>query len=264
VSSFLQRVGAVTQRWLARFSGPGLAVGLAFFTLALGPALTPRPALFQGASAGVCAAIGYGLGAAGAALARLTPLAGKVPAVWRRRGWWALAVAGPLVVIGGLVWSANWQHRLRELMGMPQPASVGSVVTLLTALVLFTLLLQAGRGLRVTARAAARLLGRWLPRAASLAIAAVVVALVTVLVLTGVAGRFGRATLETTFSALDGQTFEGNVQPVVAQRSGSSEFRWTRSPRGCCRLRARLCPTRSQQPDRANRYPAGASSSPRW
>ena len=222
MSSFLQRAGAVARRWLARFSGPGLAVGLAFFWLALGPALTPRPALFQGASAGVCAAIGYGLGAAGAALARLTPLAGKVPAVWRRRGWWILAVAGPLVVVGGLIWSANWQHRLRELMGMPQPASVGSVVTLLTALVLFTLLLQAARGLRVTARAAARLIGRWLPRSASLVIAAVVVALVTVLVLNGVAGRVGRATLETTFSALDGQTFEGNEQPAVAQRSGSS------------------------------------------
>ena len=79
--------------WLARFDGPGLAVGLLFFTQAMGPALTPRSAVLQGASGGVCAVIGYGLTTGALALGRavLGPRV-QVPAAWRRWGWRVLAV----------------------------------------------------------------------------------------------------------------------------------------------------------------------------
>lgn len=208
--------------WLARFDGPGLAVGLLFFTQAMGPALTPRSAVLQGASGGVCAVIGYGLTTGALALGRavLGPRV-QVPATRRRWGWRVLAAVTVPALASALWWSASWQRELRTVMGMEQPASVGSFVTLVTALVLALLLLLISRGLRVVSRRLARLIGRWLPAVVSRLLAVAAVAVVATLVLNGAVVEIGKATLERSFATLDDETFPGNVQPTLAERSGS-------------------------------------------
>ena len=55
---------AFLRRRASGLSGVGLALGTLFFPAALTPALVPRTHLAQGVLAGVCFAVGYGLGVA--------------------------------------------------------------------------------------------------------------------------------------------------------------------------------------------------------
>ena len=57
---------AVTGRRRFRYTLPGAWVALAFACLAFTPSLLPRSALLQGVVCGISAAIGYGVGVAGA------------------------------------------------------------------------------------------------------------------------------------------------------------------------------------------------------
>ncbi len=112
-----RRVLDAFARWPRRLSGPGLAGALVFFTISLGPALLPRAAFYQGAVAGICAAIGYGLGAL---LAWVVRRAG-VP--WSRRvsRWFrrVLLAATLVAVPAALWWNRTWQDELRGLFGEP-------------------------------------------------------------------------------------------------------------------------------------------------
>ena len=78
----------------------GLVGALVMFALALTPSLLPRPWMYEALVAGVGAAVGYGLGVlVWWAIRRIwkSPVSASVS----RWGWRTLAVAGPLVIIGG-------------------------------------------------------------------------------------------------------------------------------------------------------------------
>ncbi|UJP39434.1 alpha/beta hydrolase [Cellulomonas palmilytica] len=213
------------RRWLRRFSGPGLAVALVFFAVALGPALVPRAAFYQGAVAGICAAIGYGVGVL---LAWVVRRAG-VP--WSRRGsrWFrrVLLVAAVLVVPWALWWNRTWQDDLRALFGMPPAESSHPFVVLVLALVVALLLLLVGRGLRRVTRWVTRLVrrvvGRWVPLPVARLVAVALVAWLTVVVLDGTVVRGGLAALNDVYSTVDEGTAEGVVQPTDPLRSGSPD-----------------------------------------
>lgn len=213
------------RRWLRRFSGPGLAAALAFFAIALGPALVPRAAFYQGAAAGICAAIGYGLGVL---LAWVVRRAG-VP--WSRRGsrWFrrALLVAAVLVVPWALWWNRTWQNDLRALFGEPPARSSHPFVVLGVAFVLALLLLGAGRGLRSVTRwvvkTLRRVVGRWVPLPVARLVAVALVAWLTVVVVDGTVVRGGLAALNDVYSSLDAGTAEGVERPTDPMRSGSPD-----------------------------------------
>lgn len=209
-------------RWLGRFSPAGLAAALVLFASALGPSLTPRGALFQGAAAGMSAVMGYGLGVLLAwVLRRIGVRVPPVPARWRRVVGLGSALAATTVVVAALAVNRDWQARVRDLMGMPQPESAHSVRVLLVSLVLALLVLQLARGIRATTRALARTLRRWIPVQVARLVAVLVVAVAVVLLVDGGLVRGVQNAMESSFSVLDTQTFEGNVPPTAAERSGS-------------------------------------------
>jgi len=84
-----------------RYTLPGAWVALVFACLAFTPSLLPRSALLQGVVCGISAAIGYGLGVAGAwtwrAFADRDPRPPR-PGAWRVFA--ISAVAALLVVLG--------------------------------------------------------------------------------------------------------------------------------------------------------------------
>ncbi|MBT0994716.1 alpha/beta-hydrolase family protein [Cellulomonas sp. DKR-3] len=217
------RVLGAFRRWPGRLSGPGLAGALVLAAVSLGPALTPRPALYQGLVAGICAAIGYGLGVLLAWLLRTVGVPwSRARSRWFRR---CLLVATVLVVPLALWWNATWQDDLLALFGEPPAESSHPFVVLVLALVVAVLLLQVGRGLRQVARWVARLLGkavgRWVPVPLARLVAVALVAWLALVVLDGTLVRGGLAALNDVYAQVDDGTADGVTQPSDPLRSGS-------------------------------------------
>src|SRR5918995_5191382 len=103
-----------------RYTLPGAWVALVFACLAFTPSLLPRSALLQGVVCGISAAIGYGVGVAGAWAWRA--FADRDPRPVRPGAWrvFAISAAAALVLALGL---GQWcQAQLRDLMGAPAPS----------------------------------------------------------------------------------------------------------------------------------------------
>ena len=135
--------GGVRALWRS-FSGVGLVLGAAFFAASLTPSLIPRGFALQGVLAGVCFAVGYGLGILMQLLWAYLQL--PIPSERIRRGatWAAAAVAGLVVIV--FVWqAAEWQNSIRLLMGMePVETAHPLEVALIAAVVFAVLILLAG------------------------------------------------------------------------------------------------------------------------
>ncbi|UZN01827.1 alpha/beta hydrolase [Cellulomonas sp. S1-8] len=215
------RLGAAVARWWARFSPTGLIGALVMFAAALGPSLMPRSPLYQGAIAGACAAIGYGVGALVGWGGRRIGLRAPWPPERRvlvRRTCAALAV---VVVVWALLVDADWQARSRELLDMGAPVPARPLLVLALAVVLALLLVLAARGLRAVVAAVARLTGRLLPPVVARLVAVLVVGVATFLLLDGTIVAGGMNVLTSTFGALDKETYEGDEPPTDPSRSGS-------------------------------------------
>ncbi|MCC2336693.1 alpha/beta hydrolase [Cellulomonas wangsupingiae] len=215
------RVAARAARWWARFSPAGLVGALVLFAAALGPSLMPRSPVYQGAIAGVCAAIGYAVGTFAGWGARRIGLRAPWPPARRVLVHRVTAALALLVVAAALLVDADWQARSRGLldMGPAAPARPLQVVALAVALGLLLVLLA--RALRATALAVARLAGRLLPPVPARLVAVVVVGVAAYLVLDGTVVAGLRHVLTTTYAALDEETFPGDEQPTDPERSGS-------------------------------------------
>ena len=221
-------VRAHARRFARAFSPLGLAGALPFFATTLGPSLIPRPPAFQGAVAGVCAAIGYGIGVFVAWVVRAIGVSPPRSWRWRRAGWWALAAAAAVTVPLALLESASWQREVRDLFGMPQPTSAHSFLVLGLAVLVALALVLTARGLRAAARALGRLLGRWAPPVLGRALAAVLVAALAVLVVNGALSHWLIGGLRATYARVDSTTEAGVEQPSQPERSGSpaSSMSW--------------------------------------
>ena len=201
-----------------RYTLPGAWVALVFGCLAFTPSLLPRTALLQGVVCGITAAIGYGLGVAGAWVWRA--FADRDPRPPRPGAWrvFAISAAAALAFAAGLgLW---WQAQLRGLMGVPTPNPLLLVLLPLAAAALFTGLIALSRFLRGLYHWLARRLRRWMgPRAAN-ALGWVVVVAVTWLVTSGLL-LSGLADLaDRGFSVRNSATAEGVEPPTSGLRSG--------------------------------------------
>jgi uncharacterized membrane protein len=201
-----------------RYTLPGAWVALVFACLAFSPSLLPRTALLQGVVCGITAAVGYGLGVAGAWVWRA--FANRDPRPVRPGSWqvFAVSAAAALALAAGLgLW---WQAQLRGLMGVPAPNPLLLVLLPLAAAALFTGLIALSRSLRAAYHWVARRLRRWMgPRAANALGWAVVVA-GTYLVTSGLLLDGLAALADRGFSVRNATTAEGVEPPTSALRSG--------------------------------------------
>ncbi|WP_286930633.1 MULTISPECIES: alpha/beta hydrolase [Aeromicrobium] len=211
--------------WI-RLTLPGLLGAFAFALLSLTPSLLPRPALFQGLVTGVTAAIGYGLGVALAWVWRA--FADREARRPSRRQWrWTIGVG--LVALGIVdVMSVRQQDRVRELMGMGDASAWRLVTVPVVAVLVFALLVAAGRGLRRATRWVSALLARRIGAQAARATGVVLVAALTFFTLSGVVYDNAIAAVDSSFALGDQQVSSSLEAPTSTLRSGSpdSELAW--------------------------------------
>jgi uncharacterized membrane protein len=201
-----------------RYTLPGAWVALVFACLAFTPSLLPRSALLQGVVCGISAAIGYGVGVAGAWTWRA--FADRDARPVRPGAWRVLAISAGVLLVAAIVLGQWWQAQLRDLMGAPTPNLLLLVLLPLAAVALFTALVALSRSLRGLYHRVAVRLRRWMgPRAAGALGWVVVVAgtwlVASGLLLNGLAGLADRG-----FSVRNGATAEGVEQPTSPLRSG--------------------------------------------
>jgi len=193
-------------------------VALGFACLAFTPSLLARSALLQGVVCGISAAIGYGVGVAGAWMWRA--FADRDP---RRPGpgaWRVFAVSAAVLVVVAIVLGQWWQGQLRELMGAPAPSLLLLVLLPLAAVVVFIGLVALSRWLRGRYRWVAGRLGRWMGPRAARALGWVAVVVVTWLVASGLLVNGLAALADRSFSVRNSATAEGVEPPASGLRSG--------------------------------------------
>jgi uncharacterized membrane protein len=209
---------AAASRRRFRYSLPGAWVAVVFAWLAFTPSLLPRSALLQGVVCGISAAIGYGVGVAGAWVWRA--FADRDPRPPRAGAWrvFAISAAAALVLALGLgLW---WQAQLRDLMGAPAPNLLLLVLLPLAAAALFTGLVALSRSLRRLYHRAAGRLRRWMGPRAARALGWVAVVLGTWLVASGLLLNGLAALADRGFSVRNTATAEGVEPPASPLRSG--------------------------------------------
>ena len=189
--------------------------------LSFTPSLLPRSGLFQGTVTGVTAAIGYGLGVAGAWVWR--EFADRDARVPSSRSWRIFAVVAVVGLLVSAVLGRLWQSQLRELMGIEGGERIGMLLMPLVAALVFLLLVAIGRGVRLAARWVANVLDRWMGARAARVLAWAVVTALLVLLLDGVLYERGLQAADATFAAANTITPEGVEQPQSALRSGSPQ-----------------------------------------
>jgi uncharacterized membrane protein len=201
-----------------RYTLPGAWVALAFACLAFTPSLLPRSALLQGVVCGISAAIGYGVGVAGAWTWRA--FADRDPRPVRPGAWRVFAISAAILLVVAIVLGQWWQAQLRDLMGAPTPNLLLLVLLPLVAVALFTGLVALSRSLRGLYHRVAGWLRRWMgPRAAN-ALGWVTVVVVTWLVASGLLLNGLAALADRSFSVRNSATAEGVKQPTSPLRSG--------------------------------------------
>ncbi len=203
-------------------SGVGLTTATWFFAASLVPSLLPRAAWLQGLVSGVTVAVGYGLGAGAAALWRYLGIPGL-------RGRARTVALWVLVGVGawGAVWNGwrlvGWQNEIRAMFGMePTSPLIWPVVVAVTFCVA-TLLLVAGRGVRLLAQTAVAWLGRRLPHRLSIVLGTGLVALLFWGLWTGVIVNGFFAGANAIFAPQDTTGSQSTVRATGVERSGSPQ-----------------------------------------
>ena len=193
-------------------------MALVFACLAFTPSLLPRSALLQGVVCGINAAIGYGVGVAGAWVWRA--FADRDPRPPRPGAWRVFAISAAVLLVLAVGLGQWWQAQLRDLMGAPAPNPLLLVLLPVVAVALFTGLVAVSRSLRGAYHRAAVRLQRWMGRRAARALGWVAVVVGTWLVTSGLLLN-GLATLaDRSFSVRNTATAEGVEPPTSGLRSG--------------------------------------------
>ena len=201
-----------------RYTLPGAWVALAFTCLAFTPSLLPRSALLQGVVCGISAAIGYGVGVAGAWTWRA--FADRDPRPPRPGAWRAFFISAAAALVLALGLGQWWQAQLRDLMDAPTPNPLLLVLLPLVAAALFTGLVALSRSLRGAYHRAAIRLRRWMGPRAARALGWVTVVVVTWLVTSGLLLNGLAGAADRSFSVRNTTTAEG-VEPTTSSlRSG--------------------------------------------
>lgn len=209
--------------WWSRLgpSLPGCWLALLFACLSFLPSLIPRPSLFQGAIAGVSAAIGYGLGVLGAWLWR--ELADRQARAASARQLRVLAITAPVVLVTAVVLGVFWQRWAAPLVGLEPQSSLNALLVLPVAVIFFLLVIGVGRLLRALVRKVADRLSRHLGPRPARVLGLVVVVTAVALLFNGVIFERLTTGVNAAFSVANGGTPEGLSAPASPLRSGSPD-----------------------------------------
>ncbi|MET0837168.1 MAG: alpha/beta-hydrolase family protein, partial [Marmoricola sp.] len=182
------------------------------------PSLLPRPALFQGALAGIDGALGYALGVMGAWVWREYADRDARPSSPRTRR--AFAVTAPLVLLLGILLGRHWQRQSAALIGTEPESLVSAVLVPVVGVLVFVLLVALARGLRTVYRRIVTWLERHVGPRAARATGVVVLMGALVLAATGVLWNGAIDALDASLAVGDLTTPAEITQPTTRLRSG--------------------------------------------
>jgi uncharacterized membrane protein len=196
-----------------------------FFLASITPSLIPRSWYMQGVTSGLSTAYGYGLGLVvswcwrrirDALQLRIT-----MSPVWARRlrraGWITLAVVVTLV----WVWSLQWQRDTARLVGKPVPGPLTLLLGLACTVLVFVLVILAGRGLRWLTRRSSRLGQRFLRPWIATTLAALLVASAVLVLSNSLIYRKAMDYAAKKAAVVNTRTPDGRTAPTSPLRSGS-------------------------------------------
>ncbi|MEV4274963.1 alpha/beta hydrolase [Actinoplanes xinjiangensis] len=200
-------------------TGAGLAA--VFYCLSFTPSLLPRAWFLQGVVAGITAAMGYALGAAGGAVARR--LHGPFRARTTLIAWSALAAVVPVLMVIFLWLGTRWQRDLRVRLGMAPVPEYDIARTVWASLLTFGLLLLIARMLRLATYGCALLFRRVVPQRAAYCAGTLVVAVLAYSAFDGllIANLF--ATADRLAAVENNGTGNGVTVPASTLRSGGPQ-----------------------------------------
>jgi uncharacterized membrane protein len=201
-----------------RYTLPGAWVALVFACLAFTPSLLPRGAVLQGVVCGISAAIGYGVGVAGAWTWRA--FADRDPRPPRPGAWRAFAISAGVLLVAAVVLGQWWQAQIRDLMGAASPNPLLLLLLPPVAAALFAGLVALSRSLRRAYHRVAERLKRWMGRRAASALGWVVVVVGTWLVTSGLLLNGLASLADRSFSVRNTTTAEGVEPTTSGLRSG--------------------------------------------
>lgn len=197
----------------------GCVGALIAFTLALTPSLLPRPGLYLGLIAGLSASFGYLGGVIGRWFLRKVGVP-ELSEPAKQLAWKSLVIGGPIVLAIALIAGALWQRHVDVLVG-EEPASAGLVLALVVAIIVFTLGMLVGRGVRGLTRLINRGFAKFLPLWLARVIGVLIVAFLLNWLLTGVLFNTFINVADKIYVQSNKGTAEGAYQPTTPLRSGS-------------------------------------------
>lgn len=221
------RVIEILRDRVERLCTGGLIFGSLFFAASLTPSLIPRTWLTQGALAGICFVIGYLLGVLLQKLWRyLLHTENQAPARTVISG---IVLIPCLAIMAFFLWRAtDWQNSVRSIMGMDQLSYAHSLMILLVAVPVIVLLFLLGRGLTYVARAATRLIRRYIPARIATVAGVVVAALLAWSLATDVLATTAFRMADLSYREFDALLEPERPKPTTALRSGGpgSLLKW--------------------------------------
>ncbi|MGN6461015.1 MAG: alpha/beta-hydrolase N-terminal domain-containing protein, partial [Pseudolabrys sp.] len=199
----------------------GIVLGTLFFAAALTPSLVPRSYLTQGALAGTCFALGYGLGVLWRWLWLYLEIP-EPPARLRLITNRIVAVASAIIVITFLWRTTGWQNSVRAAMSMPPVETVHPFKLCAVALVTFCLLLALSRlFLQITGFVAARV-RRYIPRRIANVLGVTVAALLFWSIASNVLVRVAFEAMDSSYRQFDALLEPDRPQPTAVGKTGSA------------------------------------------
>lgn len=197
----------------------GLLLGFLLYCFALTPSLLPRPAIFEGIIAGICFALGYGLGVLLSwAMRRIVR---KEASERIKRMSWRIALAFvTLAAIAYSIQATAWQNEVRQLIGETEFQGQQIVVIFGAAFLTATLLIAFARLLYRAIYFLSEFVERWLPRRISFAIGTILIAVILVWFYNGVLLKTFITVSNNIYRSTNDKTKPGSAAPASSFRSG--------------------------------------------
>lgn len=210
-----------SQDFWRRLSVPGLLLGSLLLAASLTPSLIPRAPVPQGVLAGVCFAIGYGIGVLADMLWTWLGLRRGSDRLQQISARCALALA--VVVVTVFSWrSAAWQNSIRELMGMEAVPGSSPWTVLGIAVAVFVLAVLLMRGVIRLYDWSESLSGRVMPIRLARLVAVVAAVILLVSLVDGVLLRGIFQFADRSFGALDARIESDLAPPADPMATGSA------------------------------------------
>jgi uncharacterized membrane protein len=226
IGVMMKKVYASLKNWLWRriwsFSSVGLLFAGLLFAASLTPSLVPRSPLFQGVLAGICIALGYGIGNFLTWLWHYIEL----PATNEKLIKILRLISTVVVVIIAIyfLWRGTlWQNSIRELMEMSPVVNSQPVNIAVIALIIGWVLIEFGRLVGYSSRLVYQQLIRIIPRRIAGITSAFIVGLLLVNLMNGVVAKYALRVMDSSYQAIDKFIDDGIKPPIIASRSGSSK-----------------------------------------